>query len=233
MWWARSALVLGFVVAPATADAGISLSNVIFDFAPGSAKFRDVVVKNHDAKEPAYIGVSVLKVTDPGKESEKRIELPKEEARHFIATPRKFIIPPGGRKVLRLINGRKTLDHEAIYRVSVTPNIGKISTTNEVAVKIVIAYGILAIIRPDKPAPKLLANRQGKKITFTNAGNVSLMLTKGSQCAPTSDPNNPQCKDLPEWRLYPDTQWSVDLPYDAPLQYKYRYLDEMFGRVFE
>jgi hypothetical protein len=81
--------------------------------------------------------------------------------------------------------------------------------------KIVVGYDVLVLVRPAQPLAHVTASRAGRKLTFSNSGNVSVEVVDGRQC----EAANAQCTQLPGKRLYPGASWTVDLPSDRPVQY--------------
>jgi hypothetical protein len=76
-----------------------------------------------------------------------------------------------------------------------------------------VGYDVLVLVRPLRPVIEVTGTRDGKRLTFHNAGNASVEIVDGRQC------KDGQCSDLPGKRLYPGTSWSVDLPSDLPAEY--------------
>jgi P pilus assembly chaperone PapD len=148
----------------------------------------------------------------------------------MLVSPRKLVIPPGGTKMIRFITRHTGLDKDEIYRATVTPIKPPAKAQGRLGVKIVVAYGVLVIIRPTNMKPQLEAKRTGTRITFRNLGNTNVELRSGSQC----DPQRPDsCKELSGQRVYAGAVWKQDLPYDGPLQFTYRVGGEHYARVFQ
>ena len=117
----RAAPILATLVllGSGTASAGISLSNAVVDFAPKGRPVQDVVVKNH-GKKTAYVEVTVRQILNPGKHPEKSEPVDKKDTK-LVLSPRKLVIPAGGRKNLRIISRHRATDRDLVYRANVTP----------------------------------------------------------------------------------------------------------------
>jgi P pilus assembly chaperone PapD len=191
------------------------LDRTIIRFVAGEPSRQDVLITNSDA-ETLYLKVEVFEVKDPGTPSERREKPTDPNAITLLATPNKMIVPPGGRKLVRLVNlGGHEL--ERIYRVNVTPVVADLETTG-MAVYVVVAYQLLVIVTPEEPAVDVDYERIGKQAIFTNRGNTNALLHSGEQCPPNPDVTG-GCVQLEAHRLYAGNIWKLELPYDAPFEY--------------
>jgi P pilus assembly chaperone PapD len=224
-------LIVAGGVLPASdfAFAGISVSDAIVDFAPGSRPVRDILVRNHD-KHPAYIEITARKILNPGLQPEQAEPLDKKST-DMIISPQKAVIPPGGRKTIRVVSRHGTVDRDVIYRATITPVNVPDKPNAKIGVKIVVAYGLLIIVRPAKPTPKLDARRTGKTLAFTNAGNTNIELLTGKQCPPGVTDES-KCQKLSGERLYAGLSTTVSLPFDAPVEFTYRVAGENFAERY-
>lgn len=210
-------LSLLFYLGAASTQAGILLDKSIVDFPANEPPRQDVAVSNQGT-DTAYVQVEVLKVTNPGTEQEQRIPVTDQEEISFVASPAKLAIPGGGRKLVRLVN----LDQgsqEQVYRINFTPVLPPLQENDAgMAVRVVVAYQVLALIHPDNPVEKLLVKREGRTLTFVNEGNSYALVADISQC----QPNGEECKtDLGAKRLYAGNRFTVELPYaNGPVSYK-------------
>lgn len=206
------ALLLGLACMPL--HAGILLDKSIVEFANGESPRKDIWVIN-DENENAYVKVQVLEVRNPGTDEESREEIVDPEAIGFVATPSKLVIPPKGRKLVRLVNLAPS-GPERVYRVNFTPVLPPLEEEEGATVRVVIAYQVLALIQPDKPTEDLEIVRYGNDLTFRNKGNSYALLGAGVQC----DAQGDNCEDLPARRLYAGNEWKVVLPYaDTAAEY--------------
>jgi len=216
-YFKRIAALLVWLVFTANAWAGIFVDRSIVTFEQGAASRQDVRVTNDDAENPAYIQVEVLSVESPGTDAEQQVRMTDPEHMTLLATPEKMIIPPGGQKLVRIVNLEPGTEAERIYRVNVTPILPPLQDEAEGnLVRVVVAYQLLVIVPPALPEASWTAKREGKKLTFTNTGNTNLLLHTGRQCAA---PGSEDCRELVTHRLYAGNTWTQDLPFDQPAEY--------------
>jgi len=156
------------------------------------------------------------------------VKVTNPQVQKLVATPNKLVIPPGGHKLVRILNLDAQAEAERIYRINVTPIVAPLAEETS-QLKIVVAYQILAIVQPGEPHSRLEVTRTGKTISFTNHGNTNVLLGDGRQCAP-SDPA--RCEELVSRRLYAGNHWELDLPFDAPVSYSVRSFDGIKNEVF-
>ena len=201
----------------------IALSTVIVDFNAKNKKskrFIDVVVTNISENETAYVEVKVNEILNPGTDDEKRVEVEKGAKDSLIVSPQKMVIPPKAKKSLRFVTLHKDLKKDKIYRVNVAPVVGQVDAEGSNFIKVLIAYDVLVIVRPDQEVVDFDVKRNGKKITFTNKGNTNVLFRRAEQC-PKNSSNPEQCKIIPGHRLYADTSFTQDLPFDTNVEYTY------------
>jgi P pilus assembly chaperone PapD len=203
----RLLFVCYLLLACTSANAGILLDKSIVEFSAHEAPRQDIWVINDDS-ENAYVKVQVLEVKNPGTEEETREEITDPDLISFVATPSKLVIPPKGRKLVRLVNLAKP-GAERVYRINFTPILPPLQEEEGATVRVVIAYQVLALIYPQAPSEQLEIERKGTELGFRNKGNSFVLLGGGTQC----DDNNANCQDLPARRLYAGNQWRVTLPY--------------------
>ncbi len=208
------ALILLLIPTP-NAQAAFILSSAIVDFNKNS-KQQDIELISQ-GQESDYIITQVYEVQNPGLANEKHVEIKNPEDAGILVTPDKTILPPGGRKNMRFVLLRDADDSEHIYRVIIKPVINDVSSNSKMALKVLIGYEALVIVRPLNPAPNLTGNRTGNKITFKNSGNTNVILQSGEQCV---DPvEKKDCKPLPLTRIYPGQETSMELPFSTTATY--------------
>ena len=83
-------------------------------------------------------------------------------------------------------------------------------------------------LRPARPVANVRGRREGRRLTFSNAGNVSAEIVHGRQC----DADGGHCAELPGKRLYPGASWTVDLQSDRPAEYSLKSPARTEQRVF-
>lgn len=212
----RTLAVLALVLYGTGAGATMVLSNVIVHFEPGEATRQDVEIEN-TGDEPLYVQVTPHVVHAPGTPDERRERISDPRSAGLLVTPNKLVIAPRSRKRLRLVNLLPHSDRERVYRVAVTPVAGEL-TARESGLKILIGYEVLVLAQPQRPDPQLHAVRDGRVLHLENRGNTNVLLREGQQCETDETPPE-QCTALASRRLYPGNRWSVDLPFDRPVEY--------------
>ena len=105
---------------------------------------------------------------------------------------------------------------DRVFRVDFSPAVGKLKAKSS-AIKILVAYQALVMIRPAKPVVNVNAERKGKSIVFTNTGNTNALLQNGRQCNPKK---KEECQQLTNRRLYSGNTWKLELPYDGPISFE-------------
>lgn len=211
------------------AEAAISISNAIVDFSPNSRNVQDVMVTNRGDKTE-YVNVELVRVVKPGDSPEQAETVAVDDTRLIIA-PRKMVLPPGGRRSVRIINRHTTHSSDVVYRATVKPATADPLTANsKLGVKVVVAYGILIFVRPRNLNVSLDAKRKGNQVTFYNRGNTNIDMREGEQCGTR---NRAQvCEELKGERLYPGKSHVLALPFDAPVKFNYKVAGETYSRVF-
>lgn len=200
--------------------ASMVIDRSIIYFDDKSPNRQDVEVSNPD-NEVLYVKVEVLEVINPGTDKEQRILVKNPKKSQFIVTPNKLVVKPGKKKTVRLLNLNKAPQKDRIFRINLKPVTPPLAAT-ETGVKVVVGYQLLAIVQPKQAKPELSTNRVGQTITFTNSGRTNILLRSGRQCPPGVDiatASESQCKTLPTKRMYAGNTWSLNLPYNTPVEY--------------
>lgn len=193
-----------------TGHASMVLDRSILTFSADGPPRQDVSVANPD-NENLYIEVSVLEVLNPGTDEETREVVDNPESIGLIAAPRLLMVPPGGRRNIRLVNLNGHGDTEKVYRVNVTPTPPPIEATTS-GIRVLIAYQLLIFVEPIEPREELVAVRNGRILQLTNNGNVNISLTGGQQC---SNLNRESCTEVAGKRLYPGNSIQLELPEES------------------
>lgn len=214
---------LTILSAGASAEMFVDRSIVIFE--PGAQPRQDVEVSN-TGDEVIYVQVDVLQVSNPGTPDEVREKVENPQDLKLLATPSKLIIPPGSRKLVRIVNLQTNNDEERVYRINVTPIVPPLQEETS-QLRIVVAYQVLTIVQPNDPETNLSVTRDGNIIRFSNSGNTNVLLSEGQQCS-----DETTCEDLPSRRLYAGNSWEHELPFDAPVSYSVRTFDGIKKEVF-
>ncbi len=221
-----SLLVTLLSVTTSSLHASMSLDKMIVYFDPGQPPRQDIMVSNPDP-ENLYLQTEVYKVVNPGRENEERIRITDPDKLKLLATPQKAIIPPNGRKTVRLVSLETPNAKEEVYRVTFRPVVGDIQAT-QTAIKLLIAYQALVFIRPANPKYDVVAEWKDNKIVFTNRGNMNAVLRNGKFCTSKKDDS---CSPLSEGtRLYAGQSWTLELP-DSKGYVRYGLFDGQFEKT--
>ncbi|MCC5886908.1 MAG: fimbria/pilus periplasmic chaperone [Gammaproteobacteria bacterium] len=195
-------------------QADMSLDRSILVFDAGSQPRQDVEITNSSA-ENLYLETEILLVSQPGTEQETREQILDPDAIDLLVTPARLIVPPGARRLLRVVHLGEPPEVDRIYRVNVRPVVGPVEA-DATAVKVIVAYQLLIIVRPPNPQPDLGWSREGRQIAFQNRGNSNILLFNGVQCPPDGG----DCIELnTARRLYAGNDWTLELPFDAAVEF--------------
>ncbi|MGI2026933.1 fimbrial biogenesis chaperone [Endozoicomonas acroporae] len=207
----RGACLLVTLIASSQVLATMSLDRMIVYFKPDQLPRQDVVVSNPD-KENLYLQTEVYNVINPGTEQEERIRVTDPNDIKLLATPGKAIIPPNGRKTVRLVSLETPKDKELVYRVTFRPVVGDLEA-KKTAIKLLVAYQALVFVRPQNPDYKVDGKLDNGKMTFTNSGNINVVLRNGKYCTSNAKES---CTDLSDGtRIYAGESWEMPLPEGA------------------
>lgn len=187
------------------ADAQIAVSNLIIELQTGKDSRQDVEVSNNGS-ERAFVAVEPAEIVNPGTPAENRRSDPDPEKLGLLVSPARMILEPGQRKLVRFADIASGSDRERVYRVTVKPVVGQISSEQS-GLKVLIGYDVLVMVRPAQPHADVAFTRSADGGTFRNDGNVSVELIDGRQC----DSAGKSCSELPGKRLYSGAQWAVQL----------------------
>ncbi|WBA83437.1 fimbria/pilus periplasmic chaperone [Endozoicomonas sp. GU-1] len=193
--------------------AQLAIDRIIVDFNEESPNRDDVQLVNTSATETLFINIEVLEVNNPGTEEETRVITDDPAKIGLIATPNQVILPPNTRRLVRLVNLLPAEGQERIFRVNFSPVSDELETGNN-AVKLMVGYQALIMVRPEKTVFALEGQRNGNTLTLTNNSNTNVMLNNIRQC---TDQSRDDCTRYVERRLYPGNVWSMDLTGEGPL----------------
>lgn len=206
------AFLLAVLVPMSGASAELSLSQLVVELQAGKHASQDVEVAN-SGPDPAYVEVDPREIVGAGTPSEAARADPDPQKLGLLVSPTRLILQPGQRRLIRFAALAPTADSERVYRVTVKPVVGKLSSVQS-GLKLLVGYDVLVLVRPTVPNVSLIASRSGDQLTIRNEGNVSVELSEGKQC---TDPGH--CTDLPSKRLYAGASWSQSLKGDGPVDY--------------
>ena len=202
---------IGLPTSPAHAE--LVLSQLIVNLGVTSKERDDVEIWNN-SDERAYVVAEPSEILAPGTATESRRAEPDPEKRGLLVSPARLILEPGQRKLVRVAAIGPRQDRERVYRITVKPVVGGISSA-ETGLKLLIGYDVLVLVKPATIHPSLTASRSGNSLTFRNGGNASLELANGKQC----DSSGKSCVDLPSKRLYAGAEWTQQLKSNLPVEY--------------
>lgn len=198
---------------PSSARADLVLSELVVELQPNKHIREDLEVWN-DSPERSFIAIEPREIVNPGSPMQSDHQDPDPEKLGLLVGPSRMILEPGQRKLVRIASVSSNSDREHVYRVTVKPVVGGIESEDS-GLKVLVGYDVLVLVRPAQPAANVSASRNGRSLTFSNSGNVSVELVNGRQCKA----QQAQCTELPGKRLYPGASWSVDLQSDSPAEY--------------
>ncbi len=188
----------------APARAQMILNKVSLEFASGGAPRDDIEVTN-SGSETLYVQIEPNRIHDPGTPQEKRVLYRDPAELGLLITPSRLVVPPGQTQVVRIAVVDPCKESDKVYRLTVRPVVGEVKSA-ETAIKVVIAYDVLVILRPPNPKADLKTERAGRKMTLSNTGNSSILLSQGKQC----DASGNNCQVIPPYRLYPGRPDAAD-----------------------
>ena len=206
------ALLVAATSLPAFAE--ISLNQVVVDFNEKGVRHKDVIVSNRGGNRE-FVEVTIERVIDPGLPTERREAVKNGLDAGIIISPRKLVIPPGEKKAVRFIDRHSNRNAEHVYRAVVKP-VAPPASSEGIKVKVVIAYGVLVIVRPDNPDVNVAGTRNGNTLVLKNEGNTSVMILEGEQCKAAD------CKQVTGERLYAGGTQTIELPFPQPIQMTYK-----------
>lgn len=204
--------LLALTAVPAQAE--MVLSQVIVDLQPGKPSHDDIEVFN-DSPERMYVVADPAQIQAPGTPAERRVTVADPAVSGLLVTPQRMVLEPGQRRIIRLAAVLPRDMSERVYRVTVKPVAGPV-TAEATALKVLLGYDVLVLLRPQRIAGEVTGTRTGRKLTFRNNSNTAQEIYQGRQC----DTAGKDCKTLPATRLYAGAQWTVDLTYDTPVEYR-------------
>ena len=210
---ARIAVLCLAAALAAPARAELVLSDLIVDLEPGKQARDDIEIWNN-SPERTYVAVEPREVLNPALPKPGARRDPDPEKLGLLVSPARMVLEPGQRKLIRIASLARNNDSEHVYRVTVKPVVGGVQSEDS-GIKVLVGYDVLVLVRPAHSLANVIAVRNGAKLTFTNAGNVSVEVVDGRQCGGTQV----ECAQLPGKRLYPGASWSVDVQPGLPVNY--------------
>ena len=205
--------------------ADIAVDRVIIEFEADGEYYADVKVTNGSPTK-AYVGTTVYEVVNPGRQNESRELLQNPDDALLIATPSRTSIEGNQSEPIRILNLDEEQKVERIYRVLIEPATGRLKGDKDM-VKVLVSYELLVIVRPVKPAFRVLGKREGNTLTLFNDGNSNVYLESGRQCNPAKPT---ECQELTGERLYAGASWQLQLPWAGDVEFVMNTLGEDITR---
>ena len=201
--------MLATVVYATPASAEFILSEMIVDIAPDAPRQHDIEVISQ-GKDTQYIAMETIMVENPGLSNEMHTTMTDPQKSGLLITPNKMALAPNARKTVRLLLLHPQGESDEVYRLVVKPVIqGVEETKNRMALKLLVGYEALIVVRPKDGKIDINAERKGTSLKLTNKGNTNASLQFGQQC----DNTGSNCKDLNVTRIYAGQTWATTLPY--------------------
>lgn len=215
----RSVVLLAALALSPVVSAKMALDRSIIHMNPGDPESVDVTVSNNGA-EPLYVDTEIVEVLAAGSPDEHRVPVGGTLDVPLLVSPNKLVIPPGQRRLLRVVNMAGFADRERVFRVTAKP-VPPPAVAERSGIRVLVGYQLLVIVAPEQAKPDLQARREGRNLVFENRGNVNFMLHSGLQCPPgvEPEPDPAACTSFTGTRLYPGNTWSLEVPYDTPVQF--------------
>lgn len=206
-------LLLAATLAPA-AHAQLALSQLVVDLQQQSQDRADIDISNN-GHDRLYVAVEPREILGAGTAHETATTSPDPENLGLLVSPERLILEPGQHRLLRIASIAPPGDRERVYRVTVKPVIGAIVPDSS-GLKILVGYDLLVLVRPPTVEPRVTGTRSGDTLTLHNAGNVSVQLVDGKQCAASVG----KCDALPDARLYVGEDKTVRVAPNVPASYR-------------
>ena len=210
---ALTVFLLGALAPVSSARAELVLSQLVVELSPRDHARADVEAWNN-GKERIFVAVEPRQIVAPGLQSQSSLTEPDPDKLGLLVSPARMILEPGQRKLLR-IGALGANDRERVYRVTVKPVVGKLSTESA-GLKVLVGYDMLIIVRPSEVKPHVTAKRGKNKLELVNDGNVSVELVDGRAC----DRAGKACADLPTGRIYAGGAKTIAVDDDMRVDYQ-------------
>lgn len=211
----RSAISLVGLLLAAPASAELALSQLVVELPPAS-KASDVEVFN-DSAERMFVVADPREILNAGMPDEQSRITPNPDDLGLLISPRRMILEPGQRRTLRVARLKPELAKERIFRVTVKPVVGDV-TSSDSGLKLMVGYDVLVIARPATSRTDIVVSRSAKAVAISNRGNASVELGEGMRCSTEVK----TCEPLPPKRLYAGASWQLNLAPNENGNYKVR-----------
>ena len=208
-----------------SAHGDLILSQLVVELAPHERARADVEILN-SGTDRAFVAVDPREIIDPGTARESSRIDPDPEKLGLLVSPERILLEPGQRRLLRIASLAAN-DRERVYRVTVKPVVGQLSSDSS-GLKVLVGYDVLVLVRPLEAKPHVSSTRSAGGLTLRNDGNVSVELVDGKACGGS----NQACTDLPGGRLYAGAEKTVQIRTGARIDYKLKVGSKLFPVEF-
>jgi len=224
----RVAAIVGsaLLLTPSPGLAELILDQVIVDIEADQRARSDIEISNAGT-ETMYIVVEPYEILNPGLENEKRVQLENPTLSRVFVSPRKVILQPGERSLIRIVGLGDRPKQDRVFRLTIRPVVGDLNSEED-ALKVLVGYDALVLLRADKELGEVVGIRTGKKLVLENRSNSAREFFDGIQC----DAAGQKCQSLPSKRLYPRQSFVVNLPYDTGAKYQTAVGEEIDTRSY-
>lgn len=218
---AMGALVSLFLcTASAHAQGNLSIDKLWVEFPPEGGGRADVLIRN-DSKDRYFVTITTAEIENPGTDKENRLSRPDPEEAGLLVTPNRLILDPGVMRAIRLVSLNEAPAKDRIYRVLVSPEVAKDGAPAaeegdaSLRIKMLAAYDVLVVVRPQDGKADLKAERFADKIVLTNKGNTNVLLAEAALCpVEATQIDSAGCQEQNSIRLYVDQ--SATFPISKP-----------------
>lgn len=201
---AKALAAMACVLWSTAASASLVLDKVIIDLEAGGPARDDIELLN-DGDERIYVAVEPFEVLYPDTDREQRVELSLDTPGPIFVSPRRLVLEPGERRLLRIAMLGERPERERVFRVRVRPVSGELVSDAD-GLKVLVGYDTLVLLRSAEDIGSIVATRGEGRLRLENRSNSSIELFDGKACLPGSS----ECRALSSNRLYPGEEWVID-----------------------
>ena len=185
-----------------------SVDSTFVSIEPGDRSLRDIRVTNKTGEE-MFIRTDVQRVYDSGTPDERY-----ESTKVFVATPRRFSLPPmSTRSVRLLLTSEPPSEGEEIYRLILSPEARPDAdaevegTINDrpATFSVVAALGVTVALPSPEAKGVVRIESQYNQVSLINSGTRAVMVENCSTCPLDTD----SCVSSGRKLLYPERPWSL------------------------
>lgn len=185
-----------------------SVDSTFISIEPGDRPLRDVQVTNKTSQE-IFLRTDVQRVYDSGTPQERY-----ENTKVFVATPRRFALPPLSTRAVRLLlTTDPPAEGEEIYRLILSPepmpetDVEVEGTMNErpAKFKVVAALGVTVALPSPEAKGVVRIESQVNQVALINSGTRAVLVENCSSCPLDKE----SCVSSGKKILYPERPWTL------------------------